>query len=323
MPHIVHYGGRRRKCLSCNRSFRIRSKKRGRKVKRERTTFAQKILRLGASLRGVANIAGVAKSKPTRRFHRSILAWKRTHLPAEPFTETDDLLILIIDGIFFSLNNEEYVCLMILVRPVNDENARLRGLIVMKGDESKEHWEEALEKSLTPMEESQVKGIVADGSHGLVSLCKERGWIYQRCHFHLLKELRNICRGLKGSSKELRKEIFDLMKVVLNTPDEMKRKSLIVKLSSLITHPDCPRSLRNKVNGFLMFQKRFFACYLYPELNLPKTSNSAECVGQLIRMVMTRIRGLRTLESLKYWLDIILRSHRMVQCHGFKNTPKK
>lgn len=321
-PRVVRYGGRRRKCLSCNRSFRIRVKKRGRKRKREPALFAERVLRLGASLRGVAELKLDTEATIRRRFHRSIAPWKRAHQPAEPFTEEARLLILVADGIYFSFEGEEYVCLMILVRPIHETYARLRGLVILMGDESKEHWEEAFEKALTPIEEALVKGIVADGSHGLVSLCKERGWLYQRCQFHLLGELKNFCAGHKTHrTKELRKKIFNLVRQILDTPDEKETKRLVKRLQRLIAHPECPRTVRRKISGFVKHLAKYRTCYHYPDLNLPKTSNSAECVGRLIRGILSRMHGVRTLKSLEYWLDIIMRIYPEIQCNGSKNTP--
>lgn len=270
----------------------------------------------------MADIRNTSKDSVTRRFHRSILGWKRTHLPAEPFTEESGLLILVVDGIYFSFEDVEYVCLMILVRPVHESWARLRGLVIMQGDESKKHWEDAFEQVLTPMEEAQVKGIVADGSHGLVSLCKERGWVYQRCHFHLLGELKNFCSGHKNhQTKKLRRNIFELVRTILNTPDEKEMKRLVKNLRRLIAHPDCPKTVKKKIRGFLKHLEKFRTCYRYPELNLPKTSNTAECVGRQIRDILSRMRGVNTLKSLEYWLDIIMRIHPEFQCNGFRNTP--
>lgn len=270
----------------------------------------------------MAELNDDAEATNRRRFHRSITAWKRIHKPAEPFTQSDGLLILVADGIYFSFEDEEYVCLIILVRPIHGTNARLRGLVLMRGDESKKHWEEAFEQVLTPLEEAQIQGIVADGSHGLVSLCKERGWAYQRCQFHLLGELKNFCAGYKNHrTKELRKHIFDLVRQILNTPDEKEMKRLVKCLQRLIAHPECPWTVRKKISGFIKHLEKYRICYRYPQLNLPKTSNSAECVGRLIRKVLSRMHGVRTLKSLEYWLGIIMRVYPEIRCSGFKNTP--
>lgn len=312
--HVVRYGGRRRKCLQCNRTFRIRSKKPGPKKKREKDLLARKVLRLNASVRGLADLSGRTYDIMRFRLHRSIAAWKRTHPPAEPFDESDGRLILILDGIYFPLEREEYVCQMILVRPVEGEFARLRGLVLAKGDESRERWEEALERTLTPLEESQICAVVADGSAGLVSLSNEREWAYQRCHFHLLKDLKNICGGHRGASRELRRKIVACVRAILDTPDEKVSQRLVKSLKRLIAHPECPGTVRRKISGFLKHMHRFRTCYVYPELYLPKTSNSAECVGRLIRERLGQMHGVNTMKALEYWLDVILREHPEIHC---------
>lgn len=312
--HVVRYGGRRRKCLQCNRTFRIRLKKSGPKQKREKALFARKVLRLNASVRGLADLSGNTYDVLRLRLHRSLAAWKRAHPPAPPFTKEGGRLILVVDGIYFSLHGEEYVCQMILVRPVESEFARLRGLVLAKGDESREHWEDAFEKTLTVVEEAQICAVVADGSHGLVSLSNDRGWAYQRCHFHLLKDLKNICGGHRGASRERRLKIVERVRAILDTPDEREVKRLVRILKRLIAHPECPGTVRKKISGFLKHLARFRTCYRYPELRLPKTSNAAECVGRLIRERFGRMHGVNTVKALDYWLDIILREHPEIHC---------
>lgn len=311
---VVRYGGRRRKCLQCNRTFRIRRAKRGRKKKREKSNLATRVLRLNASLRGISELSGSAHDTVRMRFHRSLATWKRAHPPALPFDESDGKLILILDGIYFALEEVEYVCQMILVRPVECDVARLRGLILAKGEESREHWEEAFEKVLTPLEEAQICAVVADGSAGLVSLSNERGWAYQRCHFHLLKDLKNICGGHRGASRERRRKIVDCVRAILDTPDENETKRLVKSLKCLIAHPECPETVRRKMSGFLKHLHRFRTCYLYPELRLPKTSNTAECAGRLIRERIGYMHGVHTVKALEYWLDVILREHPEISC---------
>lgn len=262
----------------------------------------------------MAELSEAAHDTVRKRFHRSLAAWKRTHLPAPPFTEADGKLILIVDGIYFSLEGEDYVCQMILVRPVAGDVARLRGFVLAKGDESREHWEEAFAKVLTPMEEAQISAIVADGSHGLISLSTERGWMYQRCQFHLLKDLRNICGGHRGVARDRRLKIVEMVRAILDTPDERKTKQLVTCLKRLIAHPECPRTVRNKINGFLKHLSRFRMCYRFPELRLPKTSNTAECTGRLIRKRLGQMHGVNTVNALEYWLDVILREHPDIHC---------
>jgi len=252
------------------------------------------------------------------RFHRSIKSWKRTHLPASAFTPRSGPLIGIFDGVWFRFKNKRYVCLILLVRPIKSQFARLRGLMLVAGDESQENWQTALNSNLTPQELAHIQAIVADGSHGLVSLCKEYGWKYQRCHFHILKDLQAICGKRPGPTQKLRQKALTLVREILDTPSEKQILPLKARLHRLVARSDCPKTVRKKVGGFLTHLDKFRTCYRYPELNLPHTSNSAECVGRIIRTRLGIMRGLPTVSSLHYWLDIILRTHPAIRCQKKK-----
>ena len=324
-PQVIRYGGRKRFCKQCNSFFRIRPKKRGRKCKRQSEHLAEKILRVQATLRGTAESNKQGKGLVIGRFHRSILAWKRTHPPAPPFTARSGFLIGIFDGVWFRFGKERYVCLVLLVRPVKSQIARLRGLLLIQGDESEEHWKRALHTCLTPQELTHIQAIVADGAHGLVSLCKEYGWKYQRCHFHILKDLQAISGKRSGPTQKIRKKALALVREILDTPSEQMIRPLKARLHRLVARSDCPKTVRKKVGGFLTHLDKFRTCYQYPALNLPHTSNTAECAGRIIRARLGIMRGLRTLSSLRYWLDIILRSHPDIRCEKkqFTNQIKR
>ncbi|MBI4739938.1 hypothetical protein HY772_10510 [Candidatus Woesearchaeota archaeon] len=272
------------------------------------------MLRTNTSLRGLADIRHRAKEQVIGQFHRSLLSWKRTHPKAKPFTARSGDLIGVFDGVWFAIKGERHICLIILLRPVTDNRARVRGLYLIKGDESEANWQSALRETLTPGELAQIRAIVADGSHGLVALSRQRGWEYQRCHFHLLKDLQLISGKRSGPTQHLRQGALELVKRVLDTPDERTTKRLKRQLAFLIARPDCPKTVRKKVGGFLKHFSKFRACYQHPALRLPHTSNSAECVGRFIRERLGVMRGLRTVHSLRYWLDILLQQRTTVQC---------
>lgn len=254
------------------------------------------------------------------QFHRSIVSWKRTHPSAQAFTAYAGGLIGIFDGVWFRFNGERYVCLILLLRPIKSGIARLRGLVLLVGDESEENWKIALRRILTPKELAQIQAIVADGSHGLVSLCSEYGWKYQRCHFHILKDLQAVSGKRPGPTQTLRQKALALVREILDTPSEQAIRPCITRLRRLVAHSGCPKTVRKKVGGFLTHLEKFRTCYRYPELNLPHTSNSAECVGRMIRTRLGIMRGLSTVSSLRYWLDIILRSHPSIRCEKKKFT---
>ena len=271
-------------------------------------------MRTNTSLRGLADIRHQGKEHMIGQFHRSLSSWKRTHPRAEPFTAHDGDLIGIFDGLWFTINGERYTCLIILLRPVTSNHARVRGLCLVQGDESEVNWQSALQETLTHEEWAHIRAIVADGSHGLVALSRHYGWRYQRCQFHLLKDLQLIAGKRSGPTQRLRQDALALVRRALDTPDERTATRLKKQLARLITHPDCPKTVRKKVGGFLKHFFRFRACYQYPTLRLPHTSNSTECIGRFIRERLGVMRGLRTVKSLRYWLDILLRQRTSVQC---------
>lgn len=298
----------------CGYTYRIRVKKRGRKRKRQSGNLAASILCTGASLRGLAKQRHCSKTKLTNRFHRSIRPWLTAHHPALPFTENDGGLVLVIDGIWFELNEQRYTVVILLVRRVRGWKARLRGLMLMAGDEHKELWEQVLKQSLTTQELANVRGLTGDGGHGLTTLCRERNWPYQRCHVHLIRDLYKIRGQRRSPTQWLRQQTLWLVRTTLNTPSERKANRLILQLRLLIAHPECPKTVRSKVGGFVRHYQKYRVCYQYPDLRLPKTTNSAECVSQLVQRYLNRMRGMWSAQSLRYWLTTILRCHPTIRC---------
>lgn len=271
-------------------------------------------MRTNTSLRGLADIRHQGKERTIGQFHRSLSSWKRLHPSAQPYTAHDGDLIGILDGLWFTIDGARYTCLIILLRPVTSSRARVRGLYLVEGNESEANWQSALQETLTHEELAHLRGIVADGSHGLVTLSRRYGWKYQRCHFHLLKDLQLIAGKRSGPTKHIRQRALTLVRRTLDTQDGRAARRLKQQLARLIARPGCPKTVRKKVGGFLKHFSRFRTCYLYPKLRLPHTSNSAECVGRFIRERLGVMRGLRTEKSLRYWIDILLRQRTSVQC---------
>ena len=311
----VRYGGRRRKCVDCQRTWRIRRKRQGRKRKRQTATFAEQILRSQATLRGTAAARETNRELILGRFHRSLGRWKRTHPGAPPFGRRHGTLIVIVDGVWFTLEGRRLTAFVILVRPVRSSLARLRGLVLLEGEECERSWRAVFHERLTEHEMARIRAIVADGSHGLTTIAKEHGWVYQRCHFHLIKDLRLIRGKRKSPTRWIRERAYDLVRAALDTPSERKTARLVTNLRRLIARSDCPRTVRRKVGGFLRHLKKFRACYYHPELNLPHTSNSTECVARLIQARLSPMRGVRTIASLAEWLEIVCRSSPTIRCN--------
>lgn len=212
---------------------------------------------------------------------------------------------------------------MVLVRRVTGWKARLRGLLLIRGDECKALWEQALASSLTPEESANVRGLVGDGGHGLTTLCRKRGWVYQRCHTHLLRDMHLISGKRSPRTRVIRENALERVRRILNTPSERKAGKLSEQLRLLIAHPDCPKTVRKKVGGFLRHYEKYRVCYRHPEFRLPRTTNSAECVSSRIQYHLNHMRGMKTEHSLTYWLDILQRLHPTVRCSSRRTNQIK
>lgn len=259
----------------------------------------------------------------TGRFHRSVAGWKRQHPPAPSFTHRDGRLIVIIDGIWAIIDDVRYTIVMVLARRITGWKARLKGLVLIRGEECQALWEQALDSSLTAQELANVSGLVGDGGHGLTTLCREQGWVYQRCHTHLLRDLHLISGKRSPKTRAIRERALELVRGILNTPSERKAQTLAQWLQLLIARADCPKTVRNKVGGFLRHYAKYRACYQYPELRLPRTTNSAECVSSRIQYHINHMRGMKTERSLAYWLDILLRLYPTVRCSSRRTNQIK
>ncbi len=316
---VIRYGKRRRFCNACKYTFRVYPKKRGRKKKRQSSRFAQTILREGGSLRGIAEMRGIGREKMRGRFHRSLEQWIKENEPAPPFHVRDGQLILVCDGKWFTIEKHRYTVLALLLRRTNDVKARLRGLYLAEGEESYSNWSMSLEASLKPHEIKQIAAVVSDGSHGMVQLSREHEMIFQRCHAHIKREMSKIKGVRPGKTQHLRLRTAKLVNLSLDTPDERKVETYTQELMHLISHPECPNTVRSRVSGMLRHFDKFRVCYKYPELNIPHTTNSAETIFRFINDRVQNIHGVHSPESLQLVLNTVLCERTKVKCNP-KNT---
>lgn len=277
------------------------------------------MLRTRGSLRGQSAVRRAGRELLLGRFHRSVVSWKRGCSPAPPFSGRD-ALILITDGVWFFFRGERYTVIITLLRSVSTPRARLRGLYLLRGEECEEGWREAWAHSLTAQEYDAICALVADGGHGLTRIARQERWVYQRCHFHLLKDLRLIAGKRSGRTRHIRERALALVRAALEEPDERTSARYRRAIHRLLVNPRCPRTIRKKVGGFLRHYAKFRACYRFPELRLPATSNAGECVASIIRACLGPMRGLKSPRALAYWLDIIMRLYHEVKCEPKKPT---
>lgn len=312
---IYRFGNRRRQCSLCGRTWSVWRKKRGRKHRRkdknllvkvllEKQTFKQQI-RKGS----IISIAGLHK-----RFRKTLSRF--VEQPRKDILPSGDL-ILLADGFWFRFKKEDWILYLMALKPVKEKIATLLDPILLPGKESYENWSQVI-KTIPEKVKNQIKAFVSDNFRASKKLIRKYKWIHQLCHFHLIAQLQ-IRRGKRKSTlsgRNIREEIYLEIREALETPNRQRLKFLKEHLKVLAGFPECPKKLTMMTNEFLKQLKRFRAYLIYPELNLPTTTNALEVMGRIIR---ERCRTLNTPKSLFLWATTIVRLKPNITCNNNKN----
>lgn len=311
---IYRFGGRRRQCSVCKHTWRIRLKKRGRKRLRVHPNLDSTVITKRQSLLHRAKIYKRSYDQIRLRHERNLeQLLKRTPPPKAP----SGPLIAVIDGWCFYLKGQRHVVYSILLRPVKGKYATVMEPTILPGWESKKRWESVL-LQLPQDVRRRIKALVVDGITGVECLASEWGWVVQRCHFHQIAMIQTL-RGTRWSTvqqKALREQIYQNVLAMLRTPNESQAHELYEQTKLLIKGPDCPSWIKLRVGGCIRRLDYFRSCHRYPELRLPITTNSAECVFRSISQVFQLTRGFRTRKSFELWLKVQIRTMKKVKCNG-------
>lgn len=311
---IIYFGNRRRQCVVCKKTWRIRIKKRGRKCKRASAAFADKYIRHEIpSLYAIAKRCG-GEGRLKARLRRSLDKFVAATL--WPVLPTANPLIVVADSMRHTIGGKVYSTYFILVRPINSSEALITPPFIKTGTESWSGWQEAFAKLPEPVMAS-ICAIVADRHIGLKSIAKKRGWLFQGCHFHALARLMGRrSRSRWSRHRETGKRIYEITINILRNPDEeIVQNYYIPQLIEIGKTMSSPKA-RSITSGFT----KEFSCYrthlYHPELHLPTTSNSVESLNSSFRDLCRRTRGFRTLPSFTKWLYAFLKQKQKIKCNG-------
>ena len=308
---VRRFGKRRRQCIHCKRTWRIRKKKLGRKRTRHTKALLKRILIDGNTLtQEKRNFHGLRSVSIAARFAQALRAYVRApapRLPKGPYT-------LIIDGVYFKFKRKEWVMYLMALKPVRSHQMYFLDPVLTQGREKLEEWYRAVDT--IPMEtRKQIKALVSDGLRGFQQLATSHGWIHQRCHFHLLASL---VRG-KGKRRYLtrgssvRDRILESVRILLANESVQKRDRARQSLRRYIDNPACPSYVRKHVLEFFEREHDFRAYLAHSTLNLPTTTSAMESTGRLVRKAT---RTARTPESLHSRAVAFLRLKRSMVCNG-------
>ena len=306
----VKFGGRRRKCKTCGQTWRVYHHKRGRDQKRQVNIFEKYITG------GLPALVHCARKKKVsvrslsyilekqRDLFNQKTAWPK--IPKGP-------LILIADAFIHQIQHQWHTTHIVLVRSITEEKAVVLPPYFATGREGMVNWFNALDQ-VPPEVKKRVKALVSDGHQGIVNYAKSYGWVRQRCTFHLIAAMQGRRSRRKYSSHRDEGElIYRLTRSVLGETDLVKFFKSLSELESLGWQTKS-NQLRKIISGFVKSVDDYRSWLIYPELNLPDTSNSAESIIGIFERFHARSRGFKTVESLEQWVVAILKYRQEIFC---------
>jgi len=288
---------------------------RGRKRHRITPTLVCRTIGEKRSLVHQVPPSGLSLSGVRKRFGRALTWWiAQTPPPAVP----PGRLVLLLDAVWCTFAHRKWTLYLMAFKPVDEAKAYFVDPILLPGRESAHAWRQVL-STLPPDVACRIEAVVTDGFRGSHTLARHRGWVHQRCHFHLIAQL----QGRRGQYTRLptapvREAIYQAARraLVTRSPRQLTRRCR--ELAASAQQADCPTRVRMIARDFLRHLGAFRAYQSYPQLHLPTTTNVVE---SMVRRLRDRVRSLRTPASLHRWAVATIRLHPILTCNGHENQP--
>lgn len=317
---VRRFGNRRRQCVLCHHTWRIRQKRRGRKRKRGSVLLAQQFLNHEIpSLRCLARLKGVGREYTRRKMKRSLDRYLITATPSYQLLQGREPLIMIADAMWHWIGREKWTVYVILLKSFHRDTAVIMPVLLHPGHENEAGWNRAL-KTVDENHLKRVVALVSDGVRTLVRQATGHGWYTQRCHFHLLASIQNYATtGPRSRNRIFASALMAMVKELITTQDEQRIFEITESLRALLIRLRS-RGLRRVITGLLHDLPQFRTYLAYPKLNLPITSNAAESTVQRMRDLLYRTRGFNTVSSLQQWVRALFLVKPTVKCRGHKST---
>lgn len=312
---VRRFGGKRRQCAACKRTWRIRPARRGPKVQRSRQRAGKALLEeyrtnivgsIAAWAAGSKQLPRTMQKRAARARDRVILAQETdcVHTCLEPH-------ILLADALVQRFKGKEYTTYLILVRSLTSDKAQVCCVRTIRGCESGAGWQAAFMALPAAMKE-QTAALVCDGHRGLTGLAQRYGWTLQRCCFHVLKELNKNMRLWRKASPEVY-TVHELVHTVLESADDEKvMRTLDILTAYTYTTPR--KEVASIIRGLVRHFRDYRSYIYHAELHLPATNNTCECSFRRVRAIQSKARGWRTPQSHTAWVRYILTSTPHIHC---------
>lgn len=308
---VIRYGKRRRQCVRCKQTWSIRKKKRGKKRLRENysliTSTIGESLPAKAAWRRRTTISLPGLRKRMRHAIAAIAAQpRRDHFRHRSYA-------LIMDGLKFTFNGKLWTLYVMAAKPVSKNFAIFLDPILIEGDEGARNWRQAL-NTLPIRLMKRVLAVVSDGFQGSGNIARERGWIYQRCHFHLLYSLqRRLGRRKSVRGRLIREMIYRTIYQMITDPNTRKMSVLARSLHRYEKDDKCPKIFAMIARDFLREFRTFRTYLAYPHLNLPTTTGTIESMNKILRTSCGTVNGPNALRKRAV---VVIRLRRTLICNG-------
>jgi len=316
---VRRYGKRRRQCIKCKSTWRIRQKKRGRKRLRPNQSLLFSLLKGRRTCFSAAEDSRSKVSKIEKRCQRARDAFI---IKTKDYFFPEGKLILIVDGLWaFFRGKGRYTLYLMAVKNSSEPIAHFFDPILLPGRESLEGWRTVM-TTIPEEARKRICVVVSDGLRGFKAIAEENRWAFQRCHFHLIASFQRKHGQYfqVGKNRWIRDAILAYIQKILDTTDKRQLLELQKELTILSCDQDCPRYLSMRVREFLRTRDDFLTYLLYPKMNIPITTNTMETMIRLLRKLLKQMRGTRIPESLLKWTTSYIRFKRTITCNGKKST---
>lgn len=301
---VQRFGGKRRRCSACGRTWSVHRARRGRKR-----------LVVGVSLPRQLLVGHVPAHVLGKRMHRSLsTVWRRCCAAIDQLIERcpepaipDGDLVMLVDGLRHRVRGESWVQYTVALKPVEDNLAYFMDPFFIAGAESAPNWCRVFDL-IPPAVARRIRALVSDGLRGMKELAASKGWFYQRCHYHVWAQLAPWLWLLRRSGAGA---VIEAVSVGLTTPDEKSAEAARACIQA------CVSARRYGVSGVLHQLLRDWAavrCYLeHPDLQIPTTTNVDESMHELMRQTVSKAG---TLDGIVRRATALTRLHPPFTCNG-------
>lgn len=300
---VRRFGGRRRQCVVCKKTWSVWKKKQGRKRRRTNPSL---LFQYFSGKYSPSTSTDRARLRIALQKFNQITPW--ADAPSDP-------LIAVADAMIEYINKDIHTIYFIMLRPLYGTQAVITEPLCLPGGETPDGWNKAFAR-LSPRVHEQITALVCDGHRAFASLAQQYAWVLQRCHFHLFASIgHNASFGPRTRTGMLGLDLLRLARTVATTRDQ---EVLGKALEDLEQYKQSIQSRRLKtvISGFLRHYWDYRACLDYPHLHLPSTSNSAEHLVGCLRRIQYKARGFSSLRALMAWITGWCKYQKTITCRG-------